>query len=132
MRLVLKINDVEGQDDQKRHILLIDEESLREALMEHEGWLSQNVIREWLMKKKPRMLAEVIDDPQIRNVIYMQEKAKREEKVERKRIRLHTEQELAEKKEALRRAKANEQFEKSMAYRRSMDFYKQILGIDEE
>ena len=131
MRLALKINDVEGQDDRKRHILLVDDESLREALWEHKGWMTQNVVKEWLMKH-PALMSEVIDDPQLRNVIYMQEKAKREEKQEKKRQRIHTEEQLKEKREEVKRQRQNEQFEKSRAYRRSINFYRDILGIDDE
>ena len=130
MRIALKINDVEGQDDRKRHILLVDDESLREALHEHQGWMTQNVIKEWLMKH-PGLMSEVIDDPQLRNVIYMQEKAKREEKQEKKRQRIHNEDQLKEKREEAKRARQNEQFMKSKAYRNSINFYRDILGIEE-
>ena len=123
MRLCLKINNVEGMDDQKRHILLVDEKSLRTALMEHDGWLTQNVIKEWLMKRQPKLLSEVIDDPTLRNVIYMQEKAKREAKGEqRERKRLF---EIERKrKEDLKR--------QSIADRQAFNFYRDILGIKEE
>lgn len=123
MRLCLKINNVEGMDDQKRHILLVDEESLRTALMEHDGWLTQNVIKEWLMKRQPKLLSEVIDDPTLRNVIYMQEKAKREAKGEqRERKRLF---EIERKrKEDLKR--------QSIADRQAFNFYRDLLGIKEE
>ena len=123
MRLCLKINNVEGMDDQKRHILLVDEESLRTALMEHDGWLTQNVIKEWLMKRQPKLLSDVIDDPTLRNVIYMQEKAKREAKGEqRERKRLF---EIERKrKEDLKR--------QSIADRQAFNFYRDILGIKEE
>lgn len=123
MRLCLKINNVEGMDDQKRHILLVDEESLRTALMEHDGWLTQNVIKEWLMKRQPKLLSEVIDDPTLRNVIYMQEKAKREAKGgQRERKRLF---EIERKrKEDLKR--------QSIADRQAFNFYRDILGIKEE
>lgn len=100
-------------DDQKRHILLVDEESLRTALMEHDGWLTQNVIKEWLMKRQPKLLSEVIDDPTLRNVIYMQEKAKREAKGEQRK-----------RKEDLKR--------QSIADRQAFNFYRDILGIKEE
>ena len=80
MELHLKINDVVGMDDEKRHILRVDDESLRTALMEHSGWLSQKVVKEWLLKHNTRLLNEIIDDPTLRNNIYMDEKAKREAK----------------------------------------------------
>lgn len=123
MRLCLKINNVEGMDDQKRHILLVDEESLRTALMEHDGWLTQNVIKEWLMKRQPKLLSEVIDDPTLRNVIYMQEKAKREAKGEqRERKRLF---------EIERKRKEDLKLQ-SIADRQAFNFYRDILGIKEE
>ena len=123
MRLCLKSNNVEGMDDQKRHILLVDEESLRTALLEHDGWLTQNVIKEWLMKRQPKLLSEVIDDPTLRNVIYMQEKAKREAKGEqRERKRLF---EIERKrKEDLKR--------QSIADRQAFNFSREILGSKEE
>ena len=42
MELHLKINDVVGMDDQKRHILHVDGEQLLKALMEHKGWIAQS------------------------------------------------------------------------------------------
>ena len=90
MELHLKINDVVGMDDQKRHILHIEEESLRTALLEHPGWLTQNVVKDFLLKHNTRLLNEIIDDPMLRNNIYMDEKAKREAKAEkRERHRLY-------------------------------------------
>ena len=63
MELHLKINDVVGMDDEKRHILRVDGEQLIAALMEHKGWLAQNVVKEWLLKHNTRLLNEIIDDP---------------------------------------------------------------------
>ena len=84
MELHLKINDVVGMDDEKRHILRVDGEQLIAALMEHKGWLAQNVVKEWLLKHNTRLLNEIIDDPTLRNNIYMDEKDKREQKAERR------------------------------------------------
>jgi len=63
MELHLKINDVVGMDDEKRHILRVDGEQLIAALMEHKGWLAQNVVKDWLLKHNTRLLNEIIDDP---------------------------------------------------------------------
>lgn len=118
----MKINDVEGQDDRKRHILLVDDESLHEALHEHTGWMTQNVVKEWL-KKHPGLMSEVIDDPQLRNVIYMQEKAKREQKAEnRKRM----------KQAEIDKQRHRDQFIASANYRKSVDYIHGVLGWNNE
>lgn len=122
MELHLKINDVVGMDDQKRHILRVDDESLRAALMEHPGWLSQNVVKEWLLKHNTRLLNEIIDDPTLRNNIYMEEKAKREAKSERRERHRQFE---------IEKRRRQEQHQASIATRKALDFYRDILGIDE-
>lgn len=122
MELHLKINDVVGMDDEKRHILRVDAESLRTALMEHSGWLSQNVVKEWLLKHNTRLLNEIIDDPTLRNNIYMDEKAKREAKGERReRHRLFE----------IERQRRIDQHKASIATRKALNFYHDILGIEE-
>jgi hypothetical protein len=123
MELHLKINDVVGMDDEKRHILRVDEESLRTALMAHPGWLTQNVVKEWLLKHNTRLLNEIIDDPTLRNNIYMQEKAKREAKAERRQKQ--TEAEIAKRRR-------HDQFIASQNYRKSVDFFHDILGWDKD
>ena len=130
MELHLKINDVVGMDDQKRHIIMVDAESLRVALLEHPRWITQCVVKEFLLKHNTRLLNEILEDPTLRNNIYMAEKAKREQREEVKRQRIHTEQQLKEKREEAKRVRVNEQFMKSMEYRRSVDFYRDILGIE--
>lgn len=62
MRIRLRIKDVEGMTDDKRHILLVNKEDLLSCLQE------RNVID------------ELLNDPTVRNTIYMQEKAKRDKK----------------------------------------------------
>ena len=84
MEIHLKINDVVGMDDEKRHILRVDDESLREALLAHPGWITQCVVKDFLLKHNTRLLNEILDDPTLRNNIYMDEKAKREQKAERR------------------------------------------------
>lgn len=78
MEIHLKINDVVGMDDEKRHILRVDGEAMIAALMEHKGWLAQNVVRQLLLKHNTSLLNEILDDPVLRNNIYMAEKAKRD------------------------------------------------------
>lgn len=122
MRLSLKINNVEGQDDQGRHILLIQAEDLsKELLKEHTGWLLDEIVRP-LLKHQPKLLAQVIDDPTLRNVIYMQEKAAREAKAEkRERKRLFE----------IERQRRADQHKASIATRKALDFYHDILGIED-
>lgn len=119
MELHLKINDVVGMDDEKRHILRVDEESLRTALMAHPGWLTQNVVKEWLLKHNTRLLNEIIDDPTLRNNIYMAEKAKRDGKAEqRERHRLFE----------IEKKRRHDQFVASQNYRQSVDYIHNVLG----
>ena len=129
MEIRLKINDVLGQDERRRHILRVNAEDLRQCLLENPDWLLQAVVKEWLMKK-PKRLAELLT-PELRNTIYMQEKAAREKAQDDRRQRMHNEQELRAKREEVKRQRQNEQFGKSKAYRRSIDFYRDILGIED-
>lgn len=123
MELHLKINDVVGMDDQKRHIIRVDEESLRTALMAHPGWLTQNVVKEWLLKHNTRLLNEIIDDPTLRNNIYMAEKAKRDGKAEqRERHRLFE----------IEKKRRHDQFIASQNYRQSVDYIHNVLGWNNE
>lgn len=119
MELHLKINDVVGMDDEKRHIIRVDEESLRTALMAHPGWLTQNVVKDWLLKHNTRLLNEIIDDPTLRNNIYMAEKAKRDGKAEqRERHRLFE----------IEKKRKHDQFIASQNYRQSVDYIHNVLG----
>ena len=123
MELHLKINDVVGMDDEKRHILRVDGEQLIAALMEHKGWLAQNVVKEWLLKHNTRLLNEIIDDPTLRNNIYMAEKAKRDEKAEqRERHRLFE----------IEKKRKHDQFIASQNYRKSVDYIHNVLGWNED
>jgi hypothetical protein len=123
MELHLKINDVVGMDDEKRHIIRVDEESLRTALMAHPGWLTQNVVKDWLLKHNTRLLNEIIDDPTLRNNIYMAEKAKRDGKAEqRERHRLFE----------IEKKRKHDQFIASQNYRQSVDYIHNVLGWNNE
>ena len=123
MELHLKINDVVGMDDEKRHILRVDDESLRSALLEHPGWITQCVVKDFLLKHNTRLLNEILEDPTLRNNIYMQEKAKREQKAEnRKRM----------KQAEIDKQRRREQFIASKNYRQSVDYIHNVLGWNNE
>ena len=119
MELHLKINDVVGMDDQKRHIIRVDDESLRDALFVHPGWITQCVVKDFLLKHNTRLLNEIIDDPTLRNNIYMDEKAKREQKAERRER--HRQDEIAKQRR-------RDQFIASKNYRQSVDYIHNVLG----
>lgn len=120
MEIHLKINDVRGQDEQGRHILWVNDEDLREWLDQPPEFLMQELVRP-LLAKHPAKLSEILDDPTLRNVIYMQEKVKREKKAEqRERHRLF---------EIERQRKLDRQ-RQTIADRKTFDFYRDILGID--
>ena len=123
MELHLKINDVVGMDDEKRHILRVDDESLRSALLEHPGWITQCVVKDFLLKHNTRLLNEILEDPTLRNNIYMDEKAKRERKAEnRQRM----------KQAEIDKQRRREQFIASKNYRQSVDYIHNVLGWNDE
>ena len=123
MELHLKINDVVGMDDQKRHIIRVDDESLHDALFAHPGWITQCVVKDFLLKHNTRLLNEIIDDPTLRNNIYMDEKAKREQKAERRER--HRQDEIAKQRR-------RDQFIASKNYRQSVDYIHNVLGWNNE
>ena len=123
MELHLKINDVVGMDDQKRHIIRVDDESLRDALLAHPGWITQFVVKDFLLKHNTRLLNEIIEDPTLRNNIYMDEKAKREQKAERRER--HRQEEIAKQRR-------RDQFIASKNYRQSVDYIHNVLGWNNE
>ena len=123
MELHLKINDVVGMDDEKRHILRVDDESLRSALLEHPGWITQCVVKDFLLKHNTRLLNEILEDPTLRNNIYMDEKAKRERKAEnRKRM----------KQAEIDKQRRREQFIASKNYRQCVDYIHNVLSWNNE
>lgn len=122
MEIHLKINDVRGQDDKGRHILWIDDEDLRLWLEEHQQYVIQTILQP-MLKHHPGKLQEIIDDPTMRNVIYMQEKAKREQKSEnRKRM----------KQAEIDKQRRRDQFIASKNYRQSVDYIHNVLGWNNE
>ena len=65
-------------DEEKRHILYVNGEDLIKCLMERKDWIYQELFKERILKEeKGRVLAELVDDPKVRNTIYMQELSKR-------------------------------------------------------
>ena len=118
MDIHLKINDVRGQDEKGRHILWINDEDLRLWLEEHQQYVIQTILQP-MLKHHPGKLQEIIDDPTMRNVIYMQEKAKREQKAEnRKRMR----------QAEIDKQRRRDQFIASKNYRQSVDYIHNVLG----
>ena len=122
MEIHLKINDVLGMDEQKRHILRVDGEDLRQSLTDHPQWIVQHIVKEWLLKK-PSLLNEIIEDPGLRNNIYLEEKAKREARAERRER--HRQFEIEKRRK-------EEQRQASLNYRKAVSFYRDILGIPED
>ena len=122
MEIHLKINDVRGLDEKGRHILWINDEDLRLWLEDHQQYVIQTILQP-MLKHHPGKLQEIIDDPTIRNVIYMQEKAKREQKSEnRKRMR----------QAEIDKQRRRDQFLASMNYRQSVDYIHNVLGWNNE
>lgn len=122
MEIHLKINDVRGQDEKGRHILWINDEDLRLWLEDHPQYVLQTIVQP-MLKHHPGKLQEIIDDPQIRNVIYMKEKAAREQKAEnRKRM----------KQAEIDKQRRREQFIASKNYRQSVDYIHNVLGWNNE
>ena len=121
MEIHLKINDVVGMDDQKRHILRVEDEDVLKAIKEHEGWV-KDLVADYL-KHHTKMLSQVIDDPTLRNVIYTEEKQKREAKAERReRHKLY----IVEKQ------RREEHHKASIATRKALNFFRDVLGVDDE
>jgi len=105
MEIHLKINDVVGMDDEKRHIIRVDTEEIRRMLKERKLW------------------EQLLDDNDIRNTIYMQEKARREEKAERRERHRQCEIEKQHRRD---------QFIASKNYRQSVDYIHNVLGWNNE
>ena len=105
MEIHLKIRDVVGMDEEGRHILYVDNEEMRRAISEKGVW------------------RDLLNDPTIRNNIYMQEKAAREAKSEkRERHRLFE----------IEKRRKQEMHKASVNYRKQVDYIHDILGWDNE
>ena len=121
MELHLKIDDVVGMDDDGKHVIRFPAEDLKAALLEKPGWVIDEIIRP-LMKTNTRLIAEALDNNELRNTIYMQEKAAREAKAEkRERKRLFE----------IERQRRADQHKASIATRKALDFYHDVLGIED-
>lgn len=119
MEVHLKVKDVVGMDEYKRHVFLVDNEEFKKTILEHEGFLLQEVLKEYFLRHKTKLLSDIIDDNDLRNTIYMQEKAKREAKSEqRERHRLFE----------IEKRRRQEQHQASVNYRKHVDYIHDILG----
>ena len=119
MEVHLKVKDVVGMDENKRHVFLVDNEEFKKTILEHEGFLLQEVLKEYFLKHKTKLLSDIINDNDLRNTIYMQEKARMEAKSEqRERHRLFE----------IERRRKQEQHQASINYRKHVDYIHDILG----
>ena len=118
MKIELKIKDVECMTDEKRHIFLVDNEEFKRCIMQHQEFVKQEIIRE-ILAHDTKLMSEILDNEDIRNTIYMQEKAKREKKaVERVKI----------KQAQIDKQRRREAFMASVNYRKSVDYIHNVLG----
>ena len=102
--------------EEKRHVFLVDNEELKRCIMQHQEFVKQEIIRE-ILSHDAKLMSEILDDKDLRNTIYMQEKAKREAKSEqRERLRLFE----IEKR----------QHQASINYRKNVDYIHDILGLN--
>ena len=118
MRIELKVNDVLEMTEEKQHVFLVDNEELKRCIMKHQEFVKQEIIRE-ILSHDAKLMSEILDDKDLRNTIYMQEKAKREAKSEqRERLRLFE----IEKR----------QHQASINYRKNVDYIHDILGLNND
>ena len=118
MRIELKINDVLEMTEEKRHVFLVDNEEFKRCVMQHENFVCQEIIRE-ILSHDTKLMSEILDNKDIRNTIYMQEKAKREKKAAE---RVKTKQAQIDKQ------RRREAFMASVNYRKSVDYIHNVLG----
>ena len=118
MKIELKIKDVLEMTEEKRHIFLVDNEEFKRCIMQHQEFVKQEIIRE-IIAHDAKLMSEILDNKDIRNTIYMQEKAKREKKaVERVKI----------KQAQIDKQRRREAFMSSVNYRKSVDYIHNVLG----
>ena len=118
MEVHLKVKDVIGQDKDKRHVFFVDNEEFKRCIMQHQEFVKQEIIRE-IIAHDAKLMSEILDNKDIRNTIYMQEKAKREKKaVERVKI----------KQAQIDKQRRREAFMSSVNYRKSVDYIHNVLG----
>lgn len=58
MEIHLKIKDVVGQDEKGRHIFLVNNEDLRDCILERKDWVLQEIVKEHLLKQ-PKAIAMI-------------------------------------------------------------------------
>ena len=122
MRIELKINDVLEMTEEKRHVFLVDNEEFKRCIMQHQEFVKQEIIRE-ILAHDTKLMSEILDNKDIRNTIYMQEKAKREKKaVER----------VKTKQAQIDKQRRRETFIASVNYRKSVDYIHNVLGWDND
>jgi hypothetical protein len=92
-------------DDEHRHIIRVDTEEIRRMLKDRKLW------------------EPLLEDNDIRNTIYMQEKARREEKAERRERHRQCE---------IEKQRRRDQFIASKNYRQSVDYIHNVLGWNNE
>lgn len=120
MKIHLKINDVVGQDEKGRHVFLVDNEEFKRCIMQHQEFFLQEIVKqEFIQKHQTKALSMLIDDVELRNTIYMQEKTKREAK---------TEQRKRQRQFEIEKRRRKEEHQASINYRKSVDFIHDILG----
>lgn len=118
MEVHLKVKDVIGQDEEKRHVFLVDNEEFKRCIMQHENFVTQEIIRQ-ILANNTKLMSEILDNNELRNTIYMQEKARREKKaVERTKM----------KQDEIDRQRRRDAFVASKNYRKSVDYIHNILG----
>lgn len=122
MRIELKVKDVLEMTEQKRHVFLVDNEEFSRCIMQHENFVTQEIIRQ-ILAKNTKLMSEILDNNEVRNTIYMQEKARREKKAAER-----TKMKQAEVDKQRRR----EAFIASLNYRKSVDFIHDILGWNDD
>ena len=122
MRIELKVKDVLEMTEEKRHVFLVDNEELKRCIMQHQEFVKQEIIRE-ILSHDTKLMSELLDNKDLRNTIYMQEKAKREAKSEqRERHRLFE----------IEKRRRQEQHQVSINYRKNVDYIHDILGWEKD
>ena len=114
MRIELKVKDVLEMTEEKRHVFLVDNEEFKRCIMQH-----QEFVKREILAHDTKLMSEILDSKDIRNTIYMQEKAKREKKaVER----------VKTKQAQIDKQRRREAFMASVNYRKSVDYIHNVLG----
>ena len=124
MRIELKVKDVEGMTDEKRHVFIVDNEEFKRCIMQHPEFFLQEIVKqEFIQKHHTKALSMLINDVELRNTIYMQEKQRREQRAEnRQRM----------KQAEIDKQRRREQFIASKNYRQSVDYIHNVLGWNDK